>query len=64
MIWTIPCLMVALLEVAYLGDTSWDDRLVPQELKLKVDLAEIEAFLDNFVYPMSFSSHLWVAHLD
>ena len=43
------------LEVAYLGDTSWDDRLVSQELKFKVslvDLADIEVFIDNLDHPI------------
>ena len=43
--------------------------MVPKELvlcfiKIQVDLAEIEAFLDNLDYLMSYSSLLGLAHLD
>ena len=41
---------------------SWINNLVPQEvysfIKIRVDLAEIEGFLDNLDYAMSYSSHL------
>ena len=35
-IWTSPCLIVAILGVAYLDQTICDKLLVPQELKFKV----------------------------
>ena len=33
-------------------------------IKIRFDLAEIEAFLDNLDYPMSYSSHFTVANHD
>ena len=32
-------------------------------IKISVDLAELEAFLDNLDYLMSYSSHFGLAHL-